>query len=347
MCATECAKSETSHKKRALSSQHSYNRDVDQSIFSVLHRERWEVVPRGIPLIIGLRGFSDAGNAVDQLIDHLLESDNVKTLAEFSNDAFLDYRARRPTITFVKDHLVDYEPDRLALYLCEDQFGEPFLFLAGYEPDFQWERFIDTVETIVDEFRVSVTTWVHAIPMPVPHTRPIGTTISGSLSDLIKASSIWQPTTRLSSSIGHALEHRLYHKQYPVAGFVLLVPHYLANTEYPQALLTTMQSLMDATGLLFSTGDIVEKELSFRQQVDEQIRDNEESVEMVMNLEHRYDQFLRDRDDKGEGPADGPLVEDESDLPSAEQLAEQLEDFLAEYWGNGEFDQNTPPGPSI
>lgn len=352
-CGTECANSETSHKKSLACVQGSYNGGVDQSIFSVLHRERWEVAPRGIPLIIGLRGFSDAGNAVDQLIDHLLDGDNVKTLAEFSNDAFLDYRARRPTITFVKDHLVDYEPDKLALYLCEDQFGEPFLFLAGYEPDFQWERFLDTIEAIVEDFRVSITTWVHAIPMPVPHTRPIGTTISGSLQELIKSSSIWQPTTRLSASIGHALEHRLYHKHYSVAGFVLLIPHYLANTDYPQALLTTMQSIMDATGLLFATGDIVEKEASFRQQVDQQIRDNEESVEMVDNLEKRYDQFLRERNETGaqreggETVDDSPLVEDESELPTAEQLAEQLEDFLAEYWGNGDFDQNPPPGSSI
>src|SRR5699024_10872263 len=136
---------------------------------------------------------------------------------------FLDYRARRPTITFHKDHLSSYEPEILALYLAHDELGKPFLFLAGYEPDFRWDRFIRAVEMIIVEFDVTLTTWVHAIPMPVPHTRPIGVTVSGNQTDLITQTSVWQPVTKLTASVGHAIEYRLHQKEIPVAGFVLLV----------------------------------------------------------------------------------------------------------------------------
>lgn len=319
---------------------------VDGSVFSVLYPERIEMAPRGLPLIVSLEGFSDAGNAVDQLIDYMLDRESVSLLAEFSNDEFLDYRARRPTITFIKDHLADYQPQTLALYLVEDELGAPFLFLAGYEPDFKWEVFTAEVLKIVEKFEVSVTTWVHAIPMPVPHTRPIGTTVSGSMQQLIEASSIWQPTTRLSASIGHALEYRLHQDQYEVAGFVLLIPHYLANTQYPQALSAGLKSVMDATGLLFSTAEVEERQTAYTSQVNEQIGENAESVDMVATLEMRYDQFMRERAEPS-GTDDTPLVEDEQDLPTADQLASQLEDFLSQYWGENPPDGNGPSRPSI
>lgn len=323
-----------------------YNTSVDKSLFSVVHAERWESAPRGLPLIIALEGFSDAGNAVDQLIDHVLDGESIHLLAEFSNDVFLDYRARRPTITFIRDHLADYQPKKLGLYLGEDEIGEPFLLLAGYEPDFRWESFVREVVSIVKEFRVTMTTWVHAIPMPVPHTRPIGATVSGSNRALIESSSIWQPTTQLSASIGHAIEYELFRQDFDVTAFVLLIPHYLANTQFPHALTASLKSIMDATGLLFSTTGAEAREEAYMKQVDEQIRENAESVEMVETLEQRYDEFVREYHSRNDGEAEAPLSED-GELPTADQLATQLEEYLAKHWGESPDDNENPTLPGF
>ena len=99
----------------------------------------------------------------------------------------LDYRARRPIILFEDDHLADYRPPRLSLDLARDEIGQQFLMLTGYEPDFQWERFGAAVLGLIDALEVSSTTWINSIPMPVPHTRPIGMTVSGNRADLIEA----------------------------------------------------------------------------------------------------------------------------------------------------------------
>lgn len=297
-----------------------------------------ERVRRGLPLVVALQGFSDAGNVVAQLEGFFAEHHGPETIAVFNNDAFLDYRARRPAISFVRDHLEQYEPARLTLELATDVVGSEFLLLRGYEPDFQWELFLETVLGMVEEFEVSVTTWVHAIPMPVPHTRPIGTTVSGSRAELIEERSIWQPTTRLSASVGHALEHRLFGAGAEVVGFVLLVPHYLANTEYPHALTTGLESIMAATGLLFSTVDLAEEEREYLEQVNEQVQSNPESVEMVANLERRYDEYIADQERREQ-----PLVDDEGNLPTAEQIATQLESYLAEHWGDATGEPSSEP----
>ena len=72
-------------------------------------------IPRGLPLVIALTGFTDAGSAVSRLVDYLRDGLEPSPVAVFSNDVLLDYRARRPLISFEQDHLTDYRPPRLEL----------------------------------------------------------------------------------------------------------------------------------------------------------------------------------------------------------------------------------------
>ena len=44
----------------------------------------------------------------------------------------------------------------------------------------------------------------------------------------------------------HLLEYRLAEAGHPTAGFVLLIPHYLSDTEYPICLLYTSPSPRDS-----------------------------------------------------------------------------------------------------
>lgn len=300
---------------------------VNDSLFSADYPERRALVPKGLPLVVAFTGFTDAGSATAQLESQLWEQCDPEELLRFNSDLLLDYRARRPTITFDEDHLSDYSPDELSLSLAHDAMGSPFLMLTGYEPDFRWEQFVDAVLLLVHEFEVSVTAWVHAIPMPIPHTRPIVYTVSGSRDDLIETRSAWRPTTRLSATVGHLLEYRLHSLGEEVVGLVLLVPHYLANTEYPATLLSALEGLMASTGLIFTTDPVREQVREFDEKVNEQIASNAESREMVVNLEARYDAYMEDQSVRS------PLMSEDGTIPTADQLASELERFLAQQPG--------------
>lgn len=309
---------------------------MTESIFSADYAERRAQVPRGLPLIVAMQGLTDAGGAVAQLEEYLWEHGAPEELVRFNADLLLDYRARRPVITFDEDHFVDYAPEELTLTLLHDELGSPFLLLSGFEPDFKWDQFIDTVLLLVHEFEVSITVWSHAIPMPVPHTRPISTTVSGSRDDLIEARSVWKPKTKLSASASHVLEYRLHSLGEEVAGFALLIPHYLANTEYPDALYAALDGIMAATGLILPTDEVRRLAREFNAQVDSQIADNEESTEMVRTLEQRYDSYMEDQSPRS------PLVSEDGSIPTADQLASELERYLAEHRRRGLDDDASP-----
>lgn len=285
-----------------------------------------DAVPKGLPLIVLLRSMTDVCHLIESIDMQLWESHDRQRIATFNTDLLLDYRARRPEMLFKRNRLTSYEPDELTLHLHTDNLGKPYLVLSGFEPDYRWERFIDCVLLLIADLQVSTTVWLHALPMPVPHTRPISMTLSGTLEEFIAENSDWQPTTQLSASISHVLEYRLTELGSDVLGCVLLVPHYLSGNYYPGATLAGISVISRVTGLLFDTEDLLQRDTDFHTQLAEQIGDNPEHLEMIAALEKRYDRFREQQ----RGITDG-LFSDLGDepIPSADELAHEFENFLA------------------
>lgn len=282
-------------------------------------------VPAELPMVVLLTGFTDAGGVVKNLIELRHSLDTGTLLGSFDNDALLDYRARRPIVTFQNDHLTDYRPPRLEVTLERDTLGQPFLLLSGYEPDFAWESFVAAVMEIADDYEVASVTWVHSIGMPVPHTRTLGVTVSGNRSDLIAEYSVWQPHTQVPATAAHLMEYRFVEAGVPIVGFVLLVPHYLAEADYPGAMTVALDMITAATGLVFATDDITRDHLEFLERVTEQVQDNDDLQRMISSLEQRYDAYKAGRGaESGTSSLLGGVP-----LPSADELAAELERYLA------------------
>jgi hypothetical protein len=274
-------------------------------------------------LIQALTGFVDAGSAIQLSRDTLLEHLDGRVLATFDLDQLLDYRSRRPPMIFVEDHWDSYDQPTLALHLLHDQLGTPFLLLAGPEPDLQWERFIAAVTSLLEKFGASVTIGLNAIPMAVPHTRPVGVTAHATDQRLLGDRESWLQRVQVPASVGNLLEFRLGESGHDALGFAAHVPHYLAQTTYPQASETLLDSVSSSTGLALPTGPLREAAKLVRNEVDKQVAEDEQAGRLVVSLEEQYDAFIR-------GRAGNLLADDPGPLPTAEELGAELERFLAE-----------------
>lgn len=293
-------------------------------------------VPTGLPPVAGLTGFADAGGAVAQTVEYLRSTLEHSEVASFDADELFDYRARRPIIVFDGDHLTDYRPPRLGLDLARDELGRPFLLLSGYEPDFRWEAFCAAVLQLAERFEVSSLSWLNSIPMPVPHTRPLGVTVSGNREELVEAMSVWRPTTQVPANAMHLVEYRLQEAGLPVAGFVLLVPHYLGDTEYPSAAVAALEAISAGSGRIFPTDALREQGREFLVRIDEQVAENGELGKLVHTLEQRYDAYMEGSSVRS------PLTDEDGEVPTADEIAAELEKFLAFRRGTDE----EPPHPA-
>ncbi len=281
-------------------------------------------------MLFCLNGFIDAGQAGRLAADHLLSQLEHRLLARFDLDQVYDYRARRPVMTFDGDHWESYEAPSLDLHLASDLAGARFLLLVGPEPDIQWERFAASVLQLVDHYRVRLSVGGHAIPMAVPHTRPVGVTAHATRPELVSGYRQWVGRVQVPGHMTGLLELRLGEAGRDAAGFAAHVPHYLAQNEYPAAAQVLLESVGRLAGLRLPTQALATAGEQVQALITSQLADEPEVTAVVRSLEEQYDALAAEQEPTGDLPGE---------LPTADELGAELERFLAaenERRGRGE-----------
>lgn len=283
-------------------------------------------VGAGLVMLYHFEGFIDAGAVGEQVVSELLEHQPSQTVARFDVDRLIDYRARRPVMTFRRNRWGDYQLPELKLVLMRDAAGAPFLLLSGPEPDVEWDRFTAAVRGLVERLGVWLSVTFHGIPMGVPHTRPVGLTPHGSRAELVPAQPSLFDEAQVPGSAAALLEYRLEEAGHDVLGVAAHVPHYIARSSYPDAALVALEAVTSATGLVLPG---VAQELrtdAHRTQVEierQLAEGDDELMAVVRGLEQQYDAVAG-------AETRGNLVAEPAELPSADELGEEFEKFLAE-----------------
>lgn len=283
-----------------------------------------------LTMVLALDGFLDAGNAGAWACRHLVaqgsrlgEAGGGVVVATFDVDQLHDYRARRPPMSFVRDHYEAYDAPRLVVRLLHDTGGTPYLLLHGPEPDSRWEAFCRAVHEVIDRFGVSLVVGMGAVPMAVPHTRPIAITHHANNPALLTGGSPWRGELRIPSSAQALLELRLGEWGQDAQGFVAHVPHYLAQLDYPRAAVALLEHVEIAGRLTIDLTDLVRQAEEREEEIGRYLAANTEVADVVAALEQQYDSFAR-AETEGSN-----LLAEEQPLPTGEEIGRQFEQFLA------------------
>jgi len=283
---------------------------------------------RGPVLVHVVRGFVDAGNAGQLAVEHLTEELLSSRLASFDVDQLLDYRSRRPLMTFDATTWSSYDEPELVVDVVQDAGGTPFLLLHGSEPDVQWERYVAAVRQIVERFDVSLTVGVHGIPMGIPHTRPASVTAHATRAELVADHPSWFGTVQVPASASALLELRLGQSGHDAVGFAVHVPHYLAQSAFPQASQAALTNVERATGLDLQVGALTPAAEEAMSEIERQVTGSEDVAAVVHALEEQYDSFTRNIGRTS-------LLAGSSELPTADELGAEFERFLAQQGDDG------------
>ncbi|KAA8960454.1 proteasome assembly chaperone family protein [Mycobacterium sp.] len=289
---------------------------------------------RGPVLVHALQGFSDAGHAIRLAAAHLKDALDTELVASFAIDELLDYRSRRPLMTFKTDHFTHYEDPELSLYALHDSVGTPFLLLTGLEPDLKWERFITAVRLLAERLGVRRTIGLGTIPMAVPHTRSVTMTAHSNNRELICDFTPWISEVQVPSSASNLLEYRMAQHGHEVVGFTVHVPHYLAQTDYPPAAQALLEQVAKTGSLQLPLQALAAASADIRARIDEQVAASPEVAQVVAALERQYDAFVAAQENRS-------LLTHDEDLPSGEELGAEFERFLAQQ-AEKKFDEDNP-----
>lgn len=288
----------------------------------------------GLTLVVALDGFLDAGHAASLATRHLASTNSGPVVATFDADVFHDYRARRPAVTFSRDHYVDYDTPRLLVRLMHDELGAPYLMLTGPEPDSRWEAFARGVQEVVKRFRVSVVVTLDSVPMTTPHTRPLPVTQFANNPQLMLQPNLWEADLRVPASAHAMLAVRLGEWGHDLTGFVVHVPHYLAEFDHSAAAKVLVERLQAVTGMVWDNAALEAAAQEQERRIAEHLEANPDVASLVAGLEQQYDTF------KAAERAGNNLLAEGTDLPTGDEIGAEFERFLA----NLDDPDNRPEG---
>lgn len=162
----------------------------------------------------------------------------------------------------------------------------------------------------------------HGVPMAVPHTRPVGFTRYASDQRYLSENEPVFGNVQVPASIEGLMHIRLAEAGIDTAGFAIHVPHYLTQVDYGDAALAALDGITGLTGLAIPAQELRAIAGLHRADIEKQIQDNDEVTDVVHGLEQQYDAFQEGR------RRQSLLAAEMSELPSADEIGAELEDFL-------------------
>jgi hypothetical protein len=271
-------------------------------------------------LVVMLTGWIDAGGAARAAIEAIENESEASPVAEFDDDVYVDFRARRPVMELREGLNSVLQWERITISAGADHTGRDLLVLSGPEPDTAWHRFTRLVGELASEFGVVRMAHLGAYPFAVPHTRPARLSVSSPSQDVLAAVQFLRSSIDVPAGIAASLEHEMHGRGIPSLGIWSQVPHYISSMSYPAASVALLDGLREATGVAVEAPSLRNEVMIQGQRLDALVAGNDDHATMIGQLEQIYDAS----DDAVPVDDDGTSLE----LLSADELAAEVEDFL-------------------
>lgn len=263
-------------------------------------------------MLVCLDGWVDAGGVLERTTRALLGSPSV-LLAEFDADELVNYRARRPVMHVDSGINTGLEWPKIEVVAVRDLDNRDVVVLTGSEPDRQWRGFSEAVVEIARELGVRMVLSLGAYPAATPHTRDVSLSAVGTTPKLVEQVGFLEGKLDVPAGVHAAIERACAAAGIPSVGLWAPVPHYIATEVFPAAVVALLRGLEQVADRRFLTSELESEADAVNDRLNALVVGDEDRARMVGNLESHADNVARSHP---------------SEIPSGEELAEQLRRFL-------------------
>ncbi len=271
-------------------------------------------------LIVMMTGWIDAAGSARAAMQAIELEAEATPVAEFDDDVYIDFRARRPVMELREGLNSVLEWERITLAVGRDSTGRDLVLLTGPEPDMAWHRFTRIVGELATSLGVRQMAHLGAYPFAVPHTRPPRLSVSSPSQDVLARVPFLRSSIDVPAGAAAAIECELHERGISSLGIWVQVPHYISSMNYPAASVSLLDGLREATGVVIEATELRGEAIGQRGRLDSLVDGNEEHARMLTQLEELYDSS----DDTVPIDAQSATLE----MLTGDELAEELEQFL-------------------
>lgn len=276
---------------------------------------RWTTDPVDgpMPFVMLTDGWIEASESMQRVHETITAQAGLETIIEFDTDQLIDQRARRPVALLVDGVINPLQWPRLQIAVGTDNNDRPFLYMHGPEPDFNWRPFAAATATALQAIGVTTMFTIGAYPVPAPHTRPIRISSASTCNELLIGRDKTGGSLTVPVGVQMAVTEELLAGGVHTLGLYAQVPYYISTSPWPSASIDLLTNLRDVAKLEFDTSMLEAQVPEAVQAIDAMLEDTPSLASIVGELEQRYDDLR---------------TIEEADLPSGDELEEELQQYL-------------------
>lgn len=270
-------------------------------------------------VIMAFTGWSDTGTVTVDTARHLADAFDADTFLTVDPEDYYVFTETRPTVHIDEDGVRRLDWPENEAYAARIPGAEHDLVLiAGIEPNLRWRTFSERLSDIIAGLKPSIVCTLVARPAATPHTRPIPVTGSSADPRLAAKYGLGRSLYQGPTGILGVLHDSLRQREVPLISLAAGVPHYLNVEENPAATLALLRALEPVLGFPAPIGDLEDEVSRFLSRVEEASRGDDQIGAYVRTLEEQWNE-----------PDESTSPQDETgDLPSADDILRDVEDFL-------------------
>jgi proteasome assembly chaperone (PAC2) family protein len=270
-------------------------------------------------LVAGFTGWNDAADAASVAVDTLLNSWQARRFGAFDGEEFFDFQTTRPQIKLVDGVTRKIEWPENLLWATEPNLeaagSRGGILLTGPEPNFRWRSFSAAVVELAKELNVEMVVTMGALLADVPHSRPVSVAANSQVSALVESLGLSASRYEGPTGITGVLHRICAEGGLPSVSFWASVPHYLPAVPSAPAALALLDKLSGLLGTSVDISDLEHTAKTYQEQVSIAVSQDSDLSSYVQMLEERFDSQAH---------------QGARDLPTGDDLAQELEGFLRE-----------------
>ena len=264
-------------------------------------------------LVAGFTGWNDAAESASVAVGALSDSWEAKQFGRFDGEEFFDFQATRPQVRLVDGVTRQIEWPENALSAASGETGERgMVLLSGPEPNFRWRSFCTAVVDLARELEVELVVTMGALLADVPHSRPVMVSANAQDPALVEGLDLSASRYEGPTGITGVLHGVCAEQGLPSVSFWASVPHYLPSVPSAPAALALLESCSNLLQVGVDTSQLEHSAESYQEQVSAAVSRDSDLAGYVRMLEERFDSQAGDA----------------RNLPTGDDLAEELESFL-------------------
>jgi proteasome assembly chaperone (PAC2) family protein len=271
-------------------------------------------------LVLAFAGWNDAGVSATFAAKFLSQRLGAHKFASLDPETFYNFVEQRPQVRLRNNEREILWPANEFSYVRDARLVQDVIIGIGVEPHLRWRTYIDSILQVVQQCQVELVVTLGALLADVAYSRPVR--LTGSASDPALAQRLHLSTSRYEGPTGivGTLNDACKRQGLPAISIWANVPHYITASPNVKAALILVRRVFTLLDFSADLNDLESAASDFDRRVANVLASDAKVAEYVRRLEERDE----DEDEEEEYPGNTDA------LPSGEDLARELEEFLRE-----------------